>query len=261
MTAPSDTEESPGLTHPLAVDAPEEGTGTSPNGWMVTFADVLALLLTFFVMMYAMNDVREDEWKGFVQAMTGHFNPASPPADFQVRDGISDTSVFERKGMDLGYLQNLIANHLDSAETAGAYDIIRRADRLVIRLPEVLIVQDGQPVLTQKAQAAARELGQVLGTLSNRVSVNGHAARGTNSALYPSAWELSLAAATIVADTIRQTGLERDILVLGRGDADLKTPAAGRDNDEADDSESGLSWGRVDVVVRDTEARRRRDDG
>lgn len=262
MTAPP--EDRDGL--PLEVPAAPDGAGnadgprTSRNGWMVTFADVLALLLTFFVMMFAMNDIREDEWKGFVQAMTGRFNPANPPADFQMRDGISDTSAVERLGLDLGYLESLIQTHLDSADTAGDYQIMRRSDRLIIRLPSVLAIEDGQPTLTRTARSAAREIGQVLGTLDNRVSVDGHAARGTDGVLYPSAWELSLAAATVVADAIRETGFEREIRVFGRGDAHLGTGISDAGTAETAGEVSGPSWGRVDVVVREAQAQRRNDE-
>lgn len=259
MTTPADTEESPeAAPMPLALTGEEEAPPRrSANSWMVTFADVLALLLTFFVMMYAMNDVREDEWQGFVSAMSGHFNPAGPPADFQVKDGFSDTSEFEPRGMDLGYLESLISAQLKSTDAADAYSVVRRGDRLLIRLPEVLIIEDGRPMLTPTAQAAARELGQVLGTLSNGVSVAGHAARGTDGVTYPSAWELSLAAATIVADTIRDVGFTRNILVLGHGDAYLKEEAASR---TAGEDTEALSWARVDIVVRADEARELGDE-
>ena len=201
--------------------------------------------------MYAMNEVRDDEWQGLAAAMAGQFNPANPPSDFSVQSGIGDASVHERRGMDLGYLKTLIEEKLSEPQTAGAYEVSERADGLHIELPEVVLIQQGQLVLTPAAYAAARELGQVLRSVSNNVSVHGSASRGAEGALYASAWEVSLAAAMMVADTITEAGYERKILALGHGDAYLGNEAGA---DANDGSASGLSWGRVDVVVRDVES-------
>lgn len=253
MTTEPESDEAPApLPYALMAEEPAPPR-RSRNSWMVIFADVLALLLTFFVMMYAMNDVRQDEWQGFVNAMAGRFSPASPPADFKVRDGLSDTSVFEPRGMDLGYLESLISAQLSDTNAAGAYEVVRQGDKIVIRLPDVLTIEDGQPALTEGARTAARELGQALGTLRNRVSVAGHAAKGTEGTPYPSAWELSLAAATIAADAIRAAGFERELRVVGHGKAQLTTTASSA----ADKAEK---WGRVDVVVRAGQAERGNDE-
>jgi len=216
-------------------------------GWMLTFADVLALVLTFFVMLYAMNDIRDDEWQGLAAAMAGRFNPANPPSDFRVQSGVSDTSVYDPQGMDLGYLRSVIETQLGGSDTAGTYDIEEKADGLHIHLPEVILIQEGRIILTPTAHAAARELGQVLRTVGNDVSVLGSASRGAEGAMYASAWEVSLAAAMMVADTIRDAGYERNILALGHGDAYL-----GDRSGMGDDT--GLSWAQVDIVIRDVES-------
>lgn len=233
------------------MNEPDEQQGQSGAAWMLTFADVLALLLTFFVMMYAMNDIRDDEWQGLVAAMAGRFNPANPPSDFRVQSGVSDTSVHERGGMDLGYLETLIQSQLSGPETAGAYKVSEQPDGLHIELPEVVLIQQGQLVLTPAAYAAARQLGQVLRTVGNDVSVSGDASRGAEGALYASPWEVSLAAAMMVTDTIKEAGYDRKILALGHGDAYLENNAGAKTETGTG---KGLSWGRVDVVVRDVDS-------
>lgn len=49
----------------------EEGGGYS---WMDTYGDMVTLLLTFFVLLFAFSSVDDDKWSGLVQAFTG-----SPP--------------------------------------------------------------------------------------------------------------------------------------------------------------------------------------
>lgn len=46
----------------------DEGGGYS---WMDTYGDMVTLLLTFFVLLFAFSSVNEDKWRGLVQAFTG----------------------------------------------------------------------------------------------------------------------------------------------------------------------------------------------
>lgn len=42
----------------------------SDRAWIVTFADLAALMLTFFVMMFAMSGVKSDLWRSTVNSLT-----------------------------------------------------------------------------------------------------------------------------------------------------------------------------------------------
>jgi chemotaxis protein MotB len=220
----------------------------SNRGWMVTFADLLALLLTFFVMLYAMNDVREDKWQGLATAMEARFNPFGLPSDSSVPSDVSHMATQARQGMDLGYLHALITAQLETSDSAGNYAVEEKPDGLHIRLPEVILIHEGRVVLTPAAHAAARELGPVLRAVANDVSVQGEAS-GAGGVMYASAWEVSLAAAMMVADAIRDAGYERNILALGHGDAYL-----GAQSGMVNGAGSGLPRGQVDIVIRDAES-------
>jgi chemotaxis protein MotB len=223
----------------------------SNRGWMVTFADLLALLLTFFVMLYAMTDVREDEWQSLATAMEARFSPFGPPADTRVPSDVSHIAAPGPRGMDLGYLHTLITAQLEASDVAGDYAVEEKPDGLHIHLPEVILIRQGRVVLTPAAHAAARELGPVLRAVANEVSIEGTASGGGGDAMYASAWEVSLAAAMMVADAIRDAGYERNILALGHGDAYLGEQS-GMVNGAG--SGSGLPRGQVDIVIRDAES-------
>ena len=45
--------------------------------WLVIFADLVALLLTFFVMLFSMSNVTVESWQKMVDALTDALNPES----------------------------------------------------------------------------------------------------------------------------------------------------------------------------------------
>ena len=47
------------------------------KGWMITFADLLSLMLAFFVLLFAMSKVEVDSWKALVDSLSNRLNPLS----------------------------------------------------------------------------------------------------------------------------------------------------------------------------------------
>ena len=55
-----------------------EGSSSLPKKssvWLIIFADLVALLLTFFVMLFSMSNVTEESWKRMVEALTKELKP------------------------------------------------------------------------------------------------------------------------------------------------------------------------------------------
>jgi chemotaxis protein MotB len=49
--------------------------------WMVIFTDLVSLMLTFFVLLFAMSSVQFDRWKAMTEALSQTLNPARERAD------------------------------------------------------------------------------------------------------------------------------------------------------------------------------------
>ena len=46
----------------------EEGPGIDPQGWMITFSDLLTLMLTFFVLLFSMSSLDAKSLKEMTQS-------------------------------------------------------------------------------------------------------------------------------------------------------------------------------------------------
>ena len=118
---------------------------------------------------------------------------------------------------------------------------------MVIALPGDLLFPPGQASLSQKAQGALFVLGGVLGNVGNQIGINGHTDPfPPQGETFLSNWELSLARAVAVANSLKRSGYRENIIAYGLSDSrfnelpdmpDVQRRALGR---------------RVDVVVMPT---------
>lgn len=221
--------------------------GGQPAQWLVTFADLAAVLVAFFVLMFSMSEVDTDRWNGAVDALDRQFDLTREAEQAKPTATQNITQLVAEDGLDLGYLRRIIAGHVaDQPILEGAR--MREADgSLVITLPAGLLFESGGSRILDAGRSSIFSLAGVLGRIRNDVEVVGHAdPRVIQNGGHDTNWELSLARAASVARALNAAGVSRAIRVVGAG--------AGR-FDEIDPDlpmERRLELARrVDIVVRD----------
>ncbi|OHC73327.1 MAG: hypothetical protein A3G18_12300 [Rhodospirillales bacterium RIFCSPLOWO2_12_FULL_58_28] len=188
--------------------------------WMYIFTDMVSLMLTFFVMLFSMSDVNPDKWKSLTDALSQALNPsgsgpmAAATAEFNI------AKLFRKQAINLDYLDGVLEEAVIGDPFLGKSHIMLLEDRLIIALPGDMLFQPGRAVLSEGAREALFNLGGVLRNIGNQVGVNGH----TDSLPpvggdYSSNWELSLARAVSVANTIRRSGYTDEIIPYGYADS------------------------------------------
>ena len=233
-------------TEPLAVrrDHPAK------TAWMLTFADLLSLMLTFFVMLYAMSTLKTKQWDEVAKSLAEPVPPATVMnqhlgADF----GVPKTEM--KMALDLDYLAGILDQKLERAPRDLPLVIKRLDDRLVISLASDSLFDSGKANFKPKAAELVGIVTDALGAIANRIEVDGHTdPEPVHSGAYPSNYELSLSRAVTIANRLRRTGYDYPITVFGFGDTrfdeiDPKLPRATR---------YALAR-RVDIVVRTTRAK------
>ncbi len=230
-----------------------EATGTA---WMVTFADLIMLLITFFVLLLSMSQVKTEKWQAVVEALSDRLNPESAEAKIGPFAERNVRRVFEPKLLGLDYLDTLLAEKAVDEPLLAESVIQRLEDRLVISLPGGVLFAPGSAQLAADARAAVAALGTLLSYVDNSVDVTGHTHPATPpSEGFSSPWELSLARALAVAEVLREAGLSQRITAFGLADSRFHelSPALSE-------------WRRrqlarrVDVVLREGAARRGEHD-
>ena len=186
--------------------------------WMMIFTDLVALLLTFFVMLFSMSVLRVDTYKKAVNALTNTFDVAKirsaekPVAQYNI------DSIIRKPAIDLDYLAAVIEQKIKNDELIKNSPIIYMDDKLVISLLGDLLFAEGSAQLNDKARQALFLLGGVLQNIKNTVSVSGYSDETQfENGSFTSDWELSLARAIAVANELKRAGYTEKILSVGFG--------------------------------------------
>jgi len=190
----------------------------------MTFGDLVLLLLTFFVMLFAMSDI-DLRLYGALARSTGQAVTAPDLAEAQTPN--MDFAIPQRDlrpGEKLGFLKAVITNALSQDERFGQVSTRLTEEYLVVSLPTSIMFDPRSANITEAARAALFDLAGPLSALENAIAVTGHVGpAGLGDAPFLSTWELSLVRAVVVSDIMRQSGYAGSLTVLGRSDNDYRS--------------------------------------
>ena len=218
------------------------------TAWMVTFADLVSLMLTFFVLLFSMSSLQMDEWQEMTDTLTQSLNPgkittvAAATAEFNIG------TIFRREATNLDYLSGVLEGGVAADPLLANSRIMLLEDRLIIALPGDLLFPPGQASMPDEARSALFTLGSLLRNVGNQIGVNGHtdpSPPGKEKG-FVSNWELSIARSSAVANALRRSGYTDDIIAYGFADSRYQQLPAGS---AAQRSAMGR---RVDIVIFST---------
>lgn len=185
--------------------------------WLITFTDVMALMLTFFVLLYAMSSPQKDKWEKITTSLGTQFTKQfSRPFHNGDQDTINIDRISTTRALDLKYLKTLIDQYIKQ-EGLKDFRINQQKKRLVISLPSDLLFESGSADIETDAKKSIFSLGGILSRIHNRIEIAGHTDPSplAADAPYHSNWELSLARSVSVAALLRESGYDREITVKG----------------------------------------------
>ena len=214
--------------------------------WLVTFADLIALLIAFFVMIYATQKVETGDWQAVVQSLSQSLKSAPREAPRRPAAKRNLRLLAQARAVELPYLEALLRG-LRTDEPALARILIRRLDdRLIVALPGDLLFRPGRAQPVPGAEEAIAALARLFGNIGNRIDVFGHTdPRPVRGGRWASNWALSLARAEAVGRLLRKAGYRRRFAVFGVADSRFAALAG-----IASRSARYRLARRVDIVIR-----------
>ena len=191
------------------------------SAWILIFADLAALLLAFFVLLFSMSQIKVDAWQALVESLTRRPSPThqttvlGPSADFNI------SREMRPRAIDLTYLEAVIESKLANDPVLASSLVQRLEDRLIISLPSELLFKGANARLNDAAVRTSIRLGSILRTIGNRVFVEGHTDPDpiTDRRFYQSNWELSLARAVSLANAFKEAGYAAPVAAVGYADS------------------------------------------
>lgn len=178
----------------------------SGNVWMVTFTDLVALMLTFFVMVFAMRDVEEDTWQTITNSFVTALDTMQETQVTSPRFDIDIERVVTAEGKDLDYLFAVIENLLDQENLAASAVLEPRAAGVAIRAQRRNLLATEEQALSDEGRSLLFHLAGVLRNLPNAlelvVEVPGRA--GEDAGAEP--WAEALRIGGLLADGLAESG-------------------------------------------------------
>lgn len=216
--------------------------------WVVTYGDMMSLLLTFFIMLVSMSEQKQDgKVRAALDALQQQFGPEagkygapgtslqeSSMYEFAASTGMSSEGGTKTKG-------------IASEGLAGPSKTVKRIGHgTLITLGGPCVFEEFDERLTDAMKKDLEIVAELLSTRPNLIVVRGHATRNTLPAgtKFRDIWELSYARADAVAKYLISHGIAEDRLQLSAaGDSEPRIISR--------DKEIQRENRRVDVFVID----------
>jgi chemotaxis protein MotB len=223
------------------------------RAWMFTFADLLALMLTFFVLLFSMSAVKKDQWLALVEALSDRLQPIKTVSEPAMAQKLKAERVMQPDAVDLAYLAKVLQEKMAGNAALEQAAMLELEDRIVVSLPGDFLFPSGSERLRPDSAATVVALADALRVVGNRIDVVGHTDPNplSENARFASNWELSLARAVSVANALNDAGYPYMLAAHGRADGRFEDLSSWLP--EVDRRRLAR---RVDLVIRESRADR-----
>jgi len=193
-------EDQNGFTSFQEDDDDQEETG----GWLMTYGDMMTLLLTFFILLFAMSETKMDNFAQLVESLKSAIGKQDVP-EAGTREGLEmlDREAEEKKPNAVDELGAMVNKELQDIKSdveefimknklAGKVKVEMDGRGAVITISDVLLFPPGETAINPDGLDVLKEVKEVLKQFDYHIKVEGHTDNvPINTLQFPSNWELS----------------------------------------------------------------------
>ncbi len=190
---------------------------TFNDAWMITFTDLVALMLAFFVLLFSMSAVDRFKWQNLTRSLAGELD------SIQAREGAKPAEEYQIEqadpppGTDLDYLTPVVEQRVAAEPSLSAGVVWRATGRTVLSLPAATFFSGEETTIAGRANSAVYALSRLVQSLDNLIEIHGHTARVGGRDPESHGWGTSLARASALASSLVEAGDRGQIVARGYG--------------------------------------------
>ncbi len=173
-------------------------SSSARDRWLLTYADLITLLLAFFIIMFSMSHLDAKRFGNVSRALSGVLSGESKnllEPDYDTEDGSGPLKINRNRVMLRSLEQKAFQQGLDNKK----FDAEITERGLVIHIMESALFKPGGAKLSNSALRILDLVASELDSIPNHIRVEGHTDNSPiSTGKYPSNWELSAARATEV---------------------------------------------------------------
>ncbi|WP_178863604.1 OmpA/MotB family protein [Thiomicrorhabdus cannonii] len=196
--------------------------GAHGGSWKIALADLMTVLMVFFLVMWLLAVVEPEKRKTFAESLTGKYEePVAVVEDSAKQDG-SELNPLDLKppATELEIRQSLKTMNQRDIEIEDGPEFTR------ITLKSDSFFESGRATISDKTREQLETLGETLAGRGQKMVISGYTDDiPINNFQFPSNWELSAARAATVARTFIYMGVDQSLIKIeGNADNDPVVP-------------------------------------
>jgi len=172
--------------------------------WLMTYADLITLLMIFFIIMYSLASMKSQQLEKIVNDFTG--GTSSSNYMYNNIDINKLDSLLEQQAKEEKLLENIVRqlNHYIKKHNLQNVVSVTLEDRgVVVSFKDVALFSSGSDVLSDSAKSLIDAMCVPLEKINNQIRVEGYTDnKPINNSEFKSNWELSSARADSVLEQI-----------------------------------------------------------
>jgi chemotaxis protein MotB len=207
---------------------PAENGG--PPDWAITFADMMTLILIFFVLLASFSNTDAAKYRALVGSLNKAFGSKAAAADSSVVDSLAAAARTPKTRAEARQVEEELRRLAQENRGRGELEVSPSPEGVRLRVEGRILFPLGSATLNEAAMPFLHRLTPILGRYPYRILVEGHTDDlPIASTVYPSNWELSAArAGNVVRHLISEGGIRPDQLAAV-GYADTRPVAPNTD--------------------------------
>lgn len=150
----------------------DEGDGGAPQ-WLVTYSDMVTLLLTFFVLLLSMAKLDKMKFHDAVGSLKGAFGFVGSAGQVEV----SKPKIISYAPMDDDYVSRLyqkVQTIISRLRIDQEIDLVKDRGAVVLRVKESILFDSGSTIVKQEAYPVLRKIAALVKPLPLRMRIEGH---------------------------------------------------------------------------------------
>lgn len=183
------------------ITAPEKNRNTDENDWLTTYADMMTLLMTFFVLLFSMSTLDPVKIQNMMNSMV----------DDNAKPQVSLTKV-----------KNEVKKLLKKENLEDMIEVTKNARGVTMKIPGDFAFQTGDATVSREIKSLLIKMVPTMKEATYAIAVEGHTDNiPMRSAIFKSNWELSASRASAVVRYLISEGVDaKKFRAIGFGDTD-----------------------------------------
>ena len=197
---------------------PEEEAPAGAPEWVVTFSDMMSLLLTFFILLFSMSELKEEESKAMLESLRRQFGNDTSIRSLIAGPNMPMNSAFSRlSSMGRAHRTDTMRGGAKVRDPAGDHPrvwAIRPAGD--VTTGGAVYFTEGSSEISAEDRQVLRQIADEIGGKPQKIEIRGHTTKTPlpPSSPYRTHWDLAYARCVSVMQQLVEFGVEPNRLRL-----------------------------------------------